>query len=329
MLLSSLAPLLSMSPRIRLTAFGLSAALLVAGCSVGVDMAQDTIDAADAVDEAPAVEPEAEVQVAPPPPTVATESEPTPAAARPDEQVGAGPSRFADLAGSYQVRVERVLGHDPTAFTQGLLFDGSRMFESRGQYGQSALTEIDPATGDVLRRVDLDDAFFAEGLAHVGDRFIQLTWQEQVAFVWAVETFESLGQFAYDGEGWGLCHDGADLWMSDGSATLTRRDPVDFTPLEVVDVTRDGQPVVRLNELECIQGLVWANVWLTDEIVVVDPASGEVVATIDATGLLGLVEASGSEDVLNGIAYDAIRDVVVLTGKNWPAMFEVELIAQP
>ena len=320
----------------RAIALWLALTLPAAGCSVGTDVAQDTVDsptvaaAADPTTAPAAPSPSGR----PTPDASSTDGERTAEAAdstepTPTTDQGAPPaaSRFAGLAGDLEIQVDQVLGHDPTAFSQGLLFEDGRLFESRGQYGQSALTEIDPASGEVIRRVDLDEAFFAEGLALVDDRLIQLTWQEQVAFVWDLDTFEAVGQFSYEGEGWGLCHDGADLWMSDGSATLTRRDPVDFTPLELVDVTLDGQPVVRLNELECIHGLVWANVWLTDLIVVIDPTSGDVVATIDAAGLLEEVEATGGEDVLNGIAYDPARDVVVLTGKNWPAMFEVTVLA--
>lgn len=295
-------------------------ALLGTACSVSVDPAQETValtfDDAATPTAAPAAAP---TPVRADDDAAATEAEPaasaTPAA-----------SAFAALApGQYRVVVDRTLGHDPASFSQGLLFDGGRMFESRGQYGESALTEIDPETGDVLRRVDLGDDFFAEGLALVDNRLIQLTWQEQTAFIWDADSFEPLGEFSYEGEGWGLCHDGADLWMSNGSSTLTRRDPVDFAPLELIDVVLDGQPVVRLNELECIEGLIWANVWLTDLIVVIDPPSGDVVATIDATGLLNELGPTGSEDVLNGIAYDPSRDVVVLTGKYWPAMVEISL----
>lgn len=297
-------------------------ALVAAACSVSVDPTQETVAVSST--EEPATNP-----------TPATESEPTtPPSGAVDEPETSEPaaaatpvsSAYANLApGQYRVVVERVLGHDTEAFSQGLLFDGPRMFESRGQYGESALTEIDPETGEVLRRVDLAAEFFAEGLAKVDNRLIQLTWQEQAAFVWDAATFEPLETFTYEGEGWGLCYDGTDLWMSNGSATLTRRDAVDFAQLELVDVVLDGQPVVRLNELECIEGLIWANVWLTDLIVVIDPTSGDVIATIDATGLLAQLDPTGGEDVLNGIAYDPERDLVVLTGKYWPAMVEISL----
>ncbi|MEM7288389.1 MAG: glutaminyl-peptide cyclotransferase [Actinomycetota bacterium] len=311
---------------VRVAAWVAVLATSVTACSVSIDPSQG--DVAQAVD----VTAEAQVEGG-----AAGEDEVATPTAAPDDLAAPTPegeqepppptSVYADLAGDYRVIVDRTLGHDTAAFSQGLLFDGSRMFESRGQYGESALTEIDPDTGAVLRRVDLADEFFAEGLALVDGRLIQLTWQEQRAFVWDADSFAPLGEFTYDGEGWGLCHDGTDLWMSNGSATLTRRDPIDFAPLELIDVVLDGQPVVRLNELECIEGLIWANVWLTDLIVVIDPGSGSVVATIDAAGLLGQLGPTGQEDVLNGIAYDATRDVVVLTGKYWPAMAEISLVA--
>lgn len=305
-------------------------ALMVVGtaCSVSVDPTQETVGTIDA-DASPTAIPEAVTPTALPVDAADGGGEgdgPVTEGESPAEDPPPA-SPFAALApGQYRVEVERILGHDGTAFSQGLLFDGARMFESRGQYGESALTEIDPDSGEVIRRVDLGDEFFAEGLALVDGRLIQLTWQEQTAFIWDAETFDPLGEFAYEGEGWGLCHDGADLWMSNGSATLTRRDPVDFAALELIDVVLDGQPVVRLNELECIEGLIWANVWLTDLIVVIDPSSGDVVATIDATGLLDQLGPTGSEDVLNGIAYDPSRGVVVLTGKYWPAMVEISLV---
>lgn len=220
-------------------------------------------------------------------------------------------------------------GHDPGAFTQGLVFHDGRLYESRGLYGESALTEIDPSTGEVLRRVDVDPDVFAEGLAHVDGRLIQLTWRAELAYVYDRETFDLLDTFSYRGEGWGLCNDGTDLWMSNGTATLTRRDPQTFEALEAVDVTLAGQPLESLNELECIDGFVWANVWLTDLIVVIDPATGQVVSRIDASGLLTADEEAAGADVLNGIARDDTTDEIVITGKRWPAMFAVDVAPCP
>ena len=160
-----------------------------------------------------------------------------------------------------RVRVLERHPHDATAFTQGLEFDGGRLYESRGLYGESALTEIDPETGAVLRRADLAEEFFAEGLTVLDDRIVQLTWREHTAFVYDPATFAVTGQHAYTTEGWGLCDLDGELVMSDGTATLTFRDPGTFAPTRTVEVRRGGEPVQRLNELECAGGRVWANVW--------------------------------------------------------------------
>ncbi|MFN3218913.1 MAG: glutaminyl-peptide cyclotransferase [Acidimicrobiales bacterium] len=221
------------------------------------------------------------------------------------------------------------LGHDTTAFTQGLEFHEGRLYESRGLYGRSALTEIDPVTGAVLRRTDLADEFFAEGITVVDDRIIQITWREERAFVYDIDTFAVVDEFTYLGEGWGLCLDeagaGRRLIMSDGTDVLTFRDPETFAPTGSVDVTLDGAPLDNINELECVDGLVWANVWLTDSIVVIDPADGTVVSVIDARGLLTPAELAGA-DVLNGIARDHDTGRWLITGKLWPTMFVVDFV---
>jgi glutaminyl-peptide cyclotransferase len=233
------------------------------------------------------------------------------------------------VAAELGVQVLERLGHDPTAFTQGLEFHQGRLFESRGLYGRSALTEIDPVTGTVLRRTDLADEYFAEGITVVDERIIQITWQEERAFVYDIDTFAVVDEFTYDGEGWGICLDeagaGRRLIMSDGSDSLTFRDPETFEATGSVDVTLDGAPVEDLNELECVDGLVWANVWLTDSIVVIDPASGTVVSVVDARGLLTPAERAGA-DVLNGIARDHDTGRWLITGKLWPTMFVVDFV---
>jgi glutamine cyclotransferase len=240
------------------------------------------------------------------------------------DDAGAGPPSPQPLAQTVSMRTR--LGHDRAAYTQGLLFHDGRLYESRGRYGKSALTEIDPTTGEVLRQAVVDPDYFAEGLALVDNRLIQLTWQAGVALVYDLESFDLIGQYTYSGEGWGLCYDGRDLWMSDGSSTLTRRDPVGFEAIERIDVTLNGGPLDQLNELECFDGLVWANVWKTNQFVAIDPSTGDVVSVIDARGLLSRDERDAGAEVLNGIAYDRDRDVLVLTGKWWPAMFEVDLV---
>lgn len=215
--------------------------------------------------------------------------------------------------------------HDLMAFTQGLiLYDGS-LYESTGLYGSSSLREVDPETGAVIRQIPLAEQYFAEGLERVDDRLIQITWQEQIAFVYDINTFEPINTFNYDGEGWGLCYDGVDLYMSNGSDQLTLRDPETFAVRETVSVTLEGQPVVRLNELECVGSTVFANIWQTDTIVQIDKESGEVVAVIDAAGLL-TDEERMLTDVLNGIVYLPESDTFLITGKLWPKMFEVRFV---
>jgi glutamine cyclotransferase len=217
--------------------------------------------------------------------------------------------------------------HDGAAFTQGLqLGADGRLFESTGLRGGSTLREVDPDTGLVLRSVALPDDRFGEGLAIVGDRLIQLTWRAGVATSWDIETFEALETFRYDGEGWGLCFDGERLVMSNGSDALTFRDPLTFDVIGEVAVTLDGLPQGRLNELECVDGAVWANIWLTDDIVRIDPEDGRITGVLDLAEVL--IPSPASDDraaVLNGIAYDATAETFLVTGKRWPELIEIRL----
>ena len=222
-----------------------------------------------------------------------------------------------------RVRVIARHRHQRDAFTQGLLWHDGSLYESTGLTGQSSLREVDLDSGEVRRRVDVPGVF-AEGLARVDDRLIQLTWQDEIAYVYRLSDFEKIGEHEYEGEGWGLCYDGQRLIMSDGSATLTFRDPETFAVTGSVEVTKLGRPLRRLNELECVDGKVWANVWTTDEIVCIDPSTGRVGMTVDASGLLDPQDRRGT-DVLNGIAWLPERERFLITGKNWPWAFEVEL----
>lgn len=224
-----------------------------------------------------------------------------------------------------KVKVLSTRPHDPGAYTQGLLFANGVLFESTGLNGRSSLREVDPKTGKVWRRVEVPRQYFAEGLALADNRLIQLTWQNGVAFVYNPMTFQKVGELRYNGEGWGLCYDGKRLVMSDGSDLLLFRDPKTFAPQGQVNVTLAGQPVYQLNELECVSGVIYANVWQTDDILRIDPKTGRVTAVIDASGLLSAQEAQQAE-VLNGIAYDPAKKTFLLTGKLWPKMFEVELV---
>lgn len=227
------------------------------------------------------------------------------------------------------VKVISTRPHDTSAYTQGLVWHEGRLYESAGLYQESSLRQVDPATGEVRRRADLPPQYFAEGLARVGDRLIQLTWQEGVALVYRLSDFEKAGEHRYTGEGWGLCYDGARLVMSDGSDRLTFRDPQTFAPAGEVLVRMQGAPVDRLNELECVDGAVYANVYQTEDIVRIDPATGEVTAVIDASGLLGAGDYQAGAEVLNGIAWMPETKRFLITGKRWPLMFEVELVPRP
>ena len=222
--------------------------------------------------------------------------------------------------------VLRTLPHDPGAYTQGLLLHEGKFYESTGRYGESTLREVEVETGRVLRQVDLPEDYFGEGLALVGDRLIQLTWKEEVAFVYDLETFEEVDRFHYETEGWGLCYDGTSLYMTTGGTMLYRRDPTTFEELERIQITQRGRSVWRANELACVGRYIFANVFMTDRILQIDKESGVVVAEFDGSVLIpdGGRPAS-AEAVLNGIAHDPETGTFFLTGKLWPTMFEVRL----
>ena len=224
--------------------------------------------------------------------------------------------------------VNAIYPHDPAAFTEGLLLDSGRLYESTGRYGQSTLREVDPETGSVLRSVSLTDNLFGEGIALVGDRLLQLTWREGAALIFDRATFSLLGTIAYADDGWGMCYDGEYLYTSNGSAAITRRDAETLALLGETTVVMDGQPVQQINELECVGDSIYANVWHTDNILRIDKSSGRVTALVDTTNLLTPEQRStlGSEATLNGIAHDAERGTFLVTGKLWPWLFEVEFV---
>lgn len=238
-------------------------------------------------------------------------------------------ARVLEIPGVERLRVELLADwpHDRSAYTQGLVWDGAHLLESTGLEGRSSLREVDLESGAVLRRVDLEKDLFGEGLALAGDRLFQLTWRAGRALVWSRGEFRRLAEHRYAGEGWGLCHDGRRLVMSDGSERLTFRDPETFEEVGGVSVTAAGRPLRALNELECVDGWVYANVYTTDTIVRIDPISGEVRATVDASGLLRPDERVAAE-VLNGIAYNPERGTFLITGKLWPRLFEVTFRAK-
>ena len=223
------------------------------------------------------------------------------------------------------VEVTSEYPHDPTAFTQGLLADGGEVYESTGLYGESTLRSVDLASGDVTAVIDLGADLFGEGLEVVGDRFIQLTWREGTALVYDRDTLELVDRYSYSTEGWGICLDADRLVMTDGTATAYQRDPATFELLDQVTVTLDGEPLWGLNELECVDGTVWANVRPTDYIVAFDPDTGKIGAVVDASGLLDADEQT-TAGVLNGIAHIDGTDRFLITGKLWPSVFEVRFV---
>jgi glutaminyl-peptide cyclotransferase len=239
----------------------------------------------------------------------------------------AAPSADAGPAPTLSWEVLSRRGHDTTAFTEGLVFDAQgRLFESTGLIGRSTLRELDPESGALLRVVALSADLFGEGLAAVDDQLIQLTWKDGLAFRYDAATFDLIDTYDYTGEGWGLCDDGQRLVQSDGSAELTFRSRQTFEPLGSIEVTLDGQPVLDLNELECVDGTVWANVWQTDQVVRIDPVHGRVTGVLDLAGLLDPSPAASNPDaVLNGIAYDAARGTFLFTGKDWPELIELRV----
>ena len=229
----------------------------------------------------------------------------------------------------YTYEVVATWPHDPRAFTQGLVFRDGEFLESTGLNGQSTLREVELKTGRVIKQVPVASQFFAEGLAVVGDRAYQLTWQNGKGFVYDADTFRFLQEFTYEGEGWGLTTDGRSLILSDGTNRIRFLDPRTFQVSRTIDVTAGGKPVRELNELEWINGEIFSNVWQTDQVVRIDPATGIVRGVIDFSGLLARQDRGPETDVLNGIAYDAANDRLFITGKRWPKIFEVRLKVRP
>jgi glutamine cyclotransferase len=214
--------------------------------------------------------------------------------------------------------------HDTGAFTQGLIWIDGKLFESTGLYGHSSLRELNPTTGAVMRIQSVPEKYFAEGLTYFQGELIQLTWKEKTAFRYPIKNWTHPSHFNYTGEGWGLTTLGQNLWMSDGSDTLFSRNAA-FKITGKVPVKLEGQPVSRLNELEGVAGKIVANIWYCDSMVVVDPRDGRVLAIIDGTELVARSQRASSDDVLNGIAYDARKNLFFITGKNWPVMFKVRI----
>jgi len=216
--------------------------------------------------------------------------------------------------------------HDPCAFTQGLVWDDGALFESTGLLGRSSLRRVELGSGRVLRLHRLPEHVFAEGITVVGERLVQLTWRTGLGFVYAKATLEPIGEFALEGEGWGLATDDGRLVMSDGSATLRFLDPRTFATVGTLPVHDGGRPVVCLNDLQVVGNVVWANVWRTPRLARISLASGAVEAWLDLAPLCRLAENRGRGNVLNGVAYETTSGRLLVTGKRWPRIFALELL---
>lgn len=225
----------------------------------------------------------------------------------------------------YGYRVVNTYPHDPRAFTQGLFWLDGHLYETTGQEGESNLRRVNLEDGRVLQQADMPPEVFGEGSTPWGDQILSITWQNGIGYRWNRRTFQQVGTWRYQGEGWGLANNGREIIMSDGSDTLKFLNPDTLQEVRRVRVTVNGRPLPQLNELEFIKGEVWANVWGSAELVRIDPASGNVTGVIDLTGLVQ--ENRGpNTDVLNGIAYDAERDRIFVTGKYWPRLYEIALV---
>ena len=218
--------------------------------------------------------------------------------------------------------------HDIGAFTEGLIYDNGVFWESTGLNGASTLRKVDAQTGQVMESRTLPAEYFGEGLTLFGGKLIQLTWQSQIGFVYDAGCLCPERTFTYDGEGWGLTHDDRSLIMSDGTERIRFLDPQTFDVVRTISVADHGRPLTNINELEYINGEIYANIWQTDRIVRIDPATGAILGWIDLTDLLPQTDRGPTTDVLNGIAYDTATDRLFVTGKDWPALFQIALIAK-
>jgi glutamine cyclotransferase len=227
----------------------------------------------------------------------------------------------------YTYQIVRTYPHDPNAFTQGLQFVDGVLYEGTGLHGRSSIRKVELETGKVLQERAVPAEHFGEGITILRNDLYELTWQSHVAFVYERATFEPKKRFSYPGEGWGLTHDGVNLIMSDGSDELRLLDPATFAEKRRIRVTAAGTPLRNLNELEYVKGEILANIWQTDYVARIAPDTGRVTAYIDLRGLLTASQRANT-DVLNGIAYDAARDRLFVTGKLWPKLFEIKLVAR-
>jgi glutaminyl-peptide cyclotransferase len=237
-----------------------------------------------------------------------------------------GEETAADSVPVYTYQVVNTLPHDEEAYTQGLVFHDGQLFESTGLRGESSLRRVELKTGKVKKKVEVAREYFAEGLTIFRDKIFQLTWQSKKGFVYDLKKFKQEGEFSYEGEGWGLTNDGHSLIMSDGTNRIRFLDPASFQVQRTISVFDQGQPLTQLNELEYINGEIYANLWKTDRIVRIDPTTGKINAWVDMTGLHHKGGEGAVENCLNGIAYDAEHDRLFVTGKRWPSLYEIRLV---
>lgn len=246
--------------------------------------------------------------------------------AQPKDDTAAVSNIAAETIPVYGYKILNKYPHDTAAFTEGLAFDKGALFEGTGLNGKSSLRRIDLKTGKILKMQEISADYFGEGIAVFGDTIIQLTWKSNVGFIYDKNSFQVLRTFSYSTEGWGITHDERHLIMSDGTAFLYFLNPETFTVASQIMVNENGKPVTNLNELEYINGRIYANVWQTDRIAIIDPGNGKVTGWIDLSGLLQAQEYRMPADILNGIAYDKETRRLFVTGKLWPWLFEIELI---
>ena len=258
--------------------------------------------------------------------TVQTKIAQTVNASRPAAQPGddVAPQATAEVP-VYTYEIVNSWPHDPKAFTQGLVFHDGNLYEGTGHHGTSSLRKVELKTGKVKKKYDVPDEYFAEGITIFQGKVYQLTWQSNTCFIYDLKSFELRGQFHQDGEGWGLTHDEKYLIMSDGTNQLRFLDPNTFLPARTISVLDHNQPLLDLNELEYIKGEIYANIWHSDRIVRIDPATGRILGWIDLTGLRPADVGDDPDNVLNGIAYDEKDDRLFVTGKRWTKLFEIRL----
>ena len=245
-------------------------------------------------------------------------------------QAGANSDRPANteapaVVPKYGYQIVNIWPHDSNAFTQGLILMDGKLLESTGQEGSSSLRSVELETGKILKKVDVPEPYFAEGIAVLNGKVYQLTWQHKLGFIYDLQNLQRIGEFNYDGEGWGLTTDGKSLILSDGSSRLRFIDPSSFQVTKTINVLDGKTPVRELNELEFVQGEIYANIWHDDRIATIDPQSGRVNSWIDLTGLMPREELQDPEAVLNGIAYDQANNKLFVTGKLWPRLFEIRV----